>query len=120
MKNLPPDIVVTASANGPALYNVQTKKFLSDEDIEATFDGLIDANTKAQLVDDAWYNFDYATGYKFDKDLGQKLYNDDLLNKKKTNFLFVKDVTTHQRKLLYNLLESKGYNRRKLFKHYSY
>lgn len=83
MKNLPPDITVTATANGPALYNIQTKKFLSEEDIQATFDGLIDANTKAQLADDAWYNFDYATGYKFDKKLGQDLYNDDLLNRKR-------------------------------------
>lgn len=83
MKNLPPDVVVQTLPNGTqALYNVQTKTFLSDQDISATFDGLIDANTKAQLADDAWYNFDYSTGYKFDKDLGQKLYTDDLLNKK--------------------------------------
>ena len=63
--------------------------------------------------------------YKDRKNLkdSEKLFDlvrTDLLNKKKTNFLFVKDITTHQRKLLYNLLESKGYNRRKLFKHYSY
>lgn len=82
MKNLPPDITVTATANGPALYNVKTNKFLSDEDISAAFDGLLDSNTKAQLMDDAWYNFDYSTGYKFDEKLGQDLYNDDLLNKK--------------------------------------
>lgn len=83
MKNLPPDIIVTASANGPALYNVQTKKFLSDQDISATFDGLIDSNMKAQLMDDAWYNFDYSTGYKFDEPMGQSLYTDELLNKKR-------------------------------------
>lgn len=49
-----------------------------------------------------------------------ELIKEDLLIKKKTNFIFVKDITTYQRKQLYNLLESKGINRRMLFKHYSY
>jgi hypothetical protein len=44
----------------------------------------------------------------------------DLLNRKRSNFIFVKDITTHQRKLLYELLESKGYKRTELFRHYSY
>ena len=53
----------------------------------------------------------------------QRLFDilkNDLLKKKKTNFLFVKDITTHQRTMLYDLLESKGFNRRELFRHYSY
>lgn len=49
-----------------------------------------------------------------------EIVRDDLLNKKKTNFIFVKDVTTHQRKLLYKLLESKGFKKTELFRHYSY
>lgn len=49
-----------------------------------------------------------------------ELVKDDLLHKKRGNFIFVKDVTTHQRIQLYNLLEKKGYNRRELFRHYSY
>ena len=48
------------------------------------------------------------------------LVKEDLLFKKKTNFIFVKDITTYQRKQLYNLLESKGFNRKELFRHYSY
>lgn len=48
------------------------------------------------------------------------IIREDLLKKKKTNFIFVKDVTTHQRKLLYNLLVEKGYKRTELFRHYSY
>ncbi len=48
------------------------------------------------------------------------IIRDDLIKKKKGNFFFVKDITTHQRKLLYNLLESKGFKRRELFRHYSY
>jgi hypothetical protein len=49
-----------------------------------------------------------------------ELIKEDLINKKKGNFIFVKDITTYQRKLLYNLLESKGYKRNELFRHYSY
>lgn len=48
------------------------------------------------------------------------IIREDLLKRKKTNFIFVKDVTTHQRKLLYNLLVEKGYKRSELFRHYSY
>lgn len=36
------------------------------------------------------------------------------------NFMFIKDISTHQRKLLYDILESQGFKRTKLFKHYSY
>lgn len=53
----------------------------------------------------------------------QRLFDilkNDLLKKKKTNFLFVKDITTHQRTMLYDLLEGKGFSRRELFRHYSY
>ena len=48
------------------------------------------------------------------------LLREDLLNSKKGNFIFVKDITTQQRKTLYNLLEKKGYKRTELFRHYSY
>lgn len=53
----------------------------------------------------------------------ERLFNivrENLIKKKRGNFIFVKDITTHQRKLLYNLLESKGFKRRELFRHYSY
>ena len=49
-----------------------------------------------------------------------ELLKSDLLKQKRGNFLFVKDITTHQRKLLYEMLESKGYKRSELFRHYSY
>lgn len=49
-----------------------------------------------------------------------EIVKEDLLSRKRGNFIFVKDITTHQRTLLYNLLESKGFNRRELFRHYSY
>ena len=53
----------------------------------------------------------------------ERLFNlvkEDLSNKKRGNFIFVKDITTYQRKQLYDLLESKGFKRRELFRHYSY
>ena len=49
-----------------------------------------------------------------------ELLKTDLTNKKKGNYIYVKDISTHQRKQLYNLLESKGFSRKDLFKHYSY
>lgn len=44
----------------------------------------------------------------------------DLLKRKRGNFIFVRDVTTHQRKLLYDMLVSKGFKREELSRHYSY
>jgi hypothetical protein len=49
-----------------------------------------------------------------------ELIREDVLKKKKGNFIFVKDVSTAQRKLLYKLLESKGFKKSELFRHYSY
>lgn len=49
-----------------------------------------------------------------------EIVREELINKKRGNFIFVKDITTHQRKLLYDFLVSKGFNRRELFRHYSY
>lgn len=49
-----------------------------------------------------------------------ELIKEDILQKKRGNFFFVKDITTHQRRLLYKLLESKGFNKNDLFRHYSY
>jgi len=49
-----------------------------------------------------------------------EIIRSELLRKDKKNFIFVKDISTHQRVLLYDLLESKGYKRTELFRHYSY
>lgn len=49
-----------------------------------------------------------------------EIVKEDLLKKKKGNFIFVKDITTYQRKQLYTLLESKGFKRSELSRHYSY
>lgn len=55
-----------------------------------------------------------------DADRLMNIVKNDLLSKNRGNFIFVKDITTHQRSLLYEMLEKKGYKRRELFRHYSY
>lgn len=55
-----------------------------------------------------------------DADRLLEIVKKDLTKRKRGNFIFVKDITTHQRKLLYELLESKGFKRTELFRHYSY
>lgn len=49
-----------------------------------------------------------------------EIVKSDLNKRKKGNFIFVRDITTSQRKNLYSLLESKGFKRTELFRHYSY
>jgi hypothetical protein len=49
-----------------------------------------------------------------------EIVRSDLIKKGRGNFIFVRDITTHQRSQLYSLLESKGYKRTELFRHYSY
>jgi len=70
-----------------------------------------------QVENDVWL---YGNKNLHDAERLFELVKEKLLKKKKGNFIFVKDITTHQRKLLYNLLESKGFKRRELFRHYSY
>lgn len=56
-------------------------------------------------------------------DDANRLFNivkSELINKKRGNFLFVKDISTRQRTNLYNMLEQKGFKRTELFRHYSY
>ena len=48
------------------------------------------------------------------------IVRDDLTKRGIGNFIFVRDITTHQRSQLYRMLESKGYKRAELFRHYSY
>ena len=49
-----------------------------------------------------------------------EVVKNDLIKRGCGNFIFVKDITTHQRSQLYTMLESKGYKRTELIRHYSY
>ncbi len=70
-----------------------------------------------QIENNVWL---YGNKNKPDTERLFELVKEGLIRKKRGNFIFVKDISTHQRKLLYNLLESKGFKRRELFRHYSY
>lgn len=70
-----------------------------------------------QIENDVWL---YGNKNLTDSDRLFEIVREKLLKKKRGNFIFVKDVSTAQRKSLYNLLESKGFKRRELFRHYSY
>ena len=49
-----------------------------------------------------------------------EIVKNDLTKQGRGNFIFVKDITTHQRSMLYGMLEKMGYKRTELFRHYSY
>jgi len=49
-----------------------------------------------------------------------EIVKDDLRKRGIGNFIFVKDVSRHQRTQLYDILEGMGYKRTELFRHYSY
>jgi hypothetical protein len=70
-----------------------------------------------QIENNVWL---YGNKNKPDTERLFEIVKQNILKKKRGNFIFVKDISTHQRKLLYNLLESKGFKRRELFRHYSY
>ena len=44
----------------------------------------------------------------------------DLLDRKRGNFIYIKDVSTQQRHVLYDMLEARGFKRTELVRHYSY
>lgn len=107
------------------IYNFQTKKRIHYNDIinellsirEITQIFTLNNKIFVQIGDEI-----RMFGNKNIKD-AERLFNiikDDLIKRKKGNFIFVKDVTTHQRKLLYDLLVAKGYKREELIRHYSY
>lgn len=82
LKKLRPDITTTIDpVTGNRFFlNKTTNTMLSQEDISAALDGIIDGDTKQQLMIDAWYNYDYSTGGKFDKQMGTDLYTQDIDN----------------------------------------
>jgi hypothetical protein len=107
------------------IYDLQTKKRIRYHEMvekilpitEITQIFTLNKNLFVQIEDDVKM---YGNKNLNDADRLFELVKQDLLKKKKTNFMFVKDITTYQRKQLYKLLESKGFNRRELFRHYSY
>jgi hypothetical protein len=107
------------------IYDFQTKKRIryhemmeyitSVKDIAQVF--TLNKNLFVQIENDVRM---FGNKNKFDSERLFDIVREDLLKRGRGNFIFVKDINTHQRTLLYNLLESKGFKRTELFRHYSY
>lgn len=64
--------VVNGQATG-GYINVQTHERYTPEQLASTFDSLVDGQTKAELVKNAWYTLDYSNR----KEDGTPVYNED-------------------------------------------
>lgn len=107
------------------IYDFQTKKRIRYHEMMSQIERIKDLAHIFTLNKNLFVQIDndiklYGNKNISDSERLFELVKSDLLKRKKGNFLFVKDVTTHQRKILYELLESKGYKRTELFRHYSY
>lgn len=96
-------------------YHELLEKVLKHRDIGQVFK----LNTKIIVqVDD---NFEiYETKNLNDAMRLFEIVREDVIKEHRGNFIFVKDIATSQRKLLYKLLEEKGYKKNWLTRHYSY
>lgn len=107
------------------IYDYQTKKRIRFHEMmekiypmtEITQIFTLNNKLFVQVENEVWM---YGNKNKSDAERLFNIVKEKLLQKKRGNFIFVKDVTTHQRKLLYDLLVSKGFKRTELFRHYSY
>ena len=96
-------------------YHEMLEQILPIKDIAQIF--TLNNKLFVQVENDVWL---FGNKNITDTDRLFELVREDIILKKMGNFLFIKDITTHQRKLLYNLLETKGFKRSDLFRHYSY
>lgn len=107
------------------IYDFQQKKHIFFEEMFDTIYRITEYGMIFTLNNKIFVQIDEnVTVYK-NKNLNdtQRLFNilqSELIKKKKTNFIFNKDVTSHQRRALYDILEPKGFTRNELFRHYSY
>jgi hypothetical protein len=107
------------------IYDFQTKKRIRYHQMLETIMGISEIGQLFTLNNKLFVQVEndiklYGNKNIYDADRLFDLVREDLLKKKKGNFIFVKDVNTAQRKSLYTLLESKGFKRSELFRHYSY
>jgi hypothetical protein len=107
------------------IYDFQQKKHIFFEEMFGIIEKITELSQIFTLNNKIFVQIDDdITVYK-NKNLKDtsRLFNilrSELLNKKRKNFIFVRDVTSYQRKMLYKLLEGKGFSKNELFRHYSY
>ena len=107
------------------IYDFQQKKHIYFEEMFGIIEKITELSQIFTLNNKIFIQIDdEITVYKNKnlKDTGRLfgILRSELLNKKRKNFIFVRDVTSYQRKMLYKLLEGKGFSKNELFRHYSY
>ena len=107
------------------IYDYETKTHIRYHEFIELFTPVTDIaqifklNSKIVLqIDDNFRMF--GNKNKFDCNRLFDILREDLLQKNCGNFMFVKDVTTVQRMGIYKMMEEKGFNRKILYRHYSY
>jgi hypothetical protein len=96
-------------------YHEMMEQILPINDIAQIF--TLNNKIFVQIEDDVRY---FSCKNLIDTERLFEIVKNDLLNRKRGNFMFVKDVSTQQRKMLYAMLIAKGYKKSELFRHYSY
>lgn len=96
-------------------YHEMMEQILPINDIAQIF--TLNNKMFVQIEDDVRY---FSCKNLIDTERLFEIVKNDLLYRKRGNFMFVKDVSTQQRKMLYTMLIAKGYKKSELFRHYSY
>lgn len=107
------------------IYDFQQKKHIFFEEMFSIIEKITELSQIFTLNNKVFVQIDDdVTVYKNKnvKDTGRlfSILRSELLKKKRNNFIFVRDVTSYQRKMLYKFLENKGFSKNELFRHYSY
>jgi len=88
------------------------KKYLNGDGIKM----ISKINNKIVVQNDDVYNL-FTLKNDYDSDRFMECLSSYFISKKRIDCIFVKDVSTAQRKYLYNILVEKGFDRKYLFRH---
>lgn len=107
------------------IYNYQTKKFIYGDDLYqyiTTFKDFIQVFTLNTFLfvqdEDKIYGFGLKS--KHDSKRLIRAIEKKVINEGRMNIMCVRDRSIRQRKNLYDMLETNGFKRSQLYKHYSY
>ena len=107
------------------IYDFQQKKHIYFEEMFDIINKITEVSQIFTLNNKIFVQVDTAVTVYKNKNINdtQRLFvilQSQLMAKKRTNFMFIRDVTRYQRSQLYKLLEPMGFTRNELFRHYSY
>jgi len=92
-------------------FGLLIKKYFSDNNFKSVFT----INNKLCIQNDENINL-FSLKSKYDSLRLLEVIEDFFMSKNKSNCIFVKDVSSAQRKWLYNILENKGIDKKKLYR----